>query len=170
MVTALWRTCSESDGMWPPKFRPNWSIASYFSNIFQHGGRPPFWILIILIFDHVTIIEVVIFCCVANFIKIGSRVRPPDAHNCWMFNAPLLGATRLWSHDQRRDRNAIIIIIIIIIRQRPLPWQPHHGGHVGDMTGCDHPSFVQIGPLVDELYSISNIFKYGGRPPSCIGI
>ena len=38
------------------------------------------------------------------------------------------------------------------------------------MTGCDHPSFVQIGPLVDELYSISNIFKYGGRPPSCIRI
>ena len=25
-----------------------------------------------------------------DFIKIGSRVRPPDAHNCWMYNAPLL--------------------------------------------------------------------------------
>jgi len=27
-----------------------------------------------------------------------------------------------------------------VARQRPLPWQPHHGGHVGNMMGCDHPS------------------------------
>jgi len=36
----------------------------------------------ILIFGHVTVIEVVICCCVPNFIKIGSRIWPPDAHNC----------------------------------------------------------------------------------------
>jgi len=29
--------------------------------------------------------------------------------------------------------------------------QTHHGGHVRHMMGCDHTSFVQIGPLVDEL-------------------
>jgi len=32
-----------------------------------------------------------------------------------------------------------------------LPWQPQHGGHIGDMMGCDHPSFIQIGPLIGEL-------------------
>ena len=36
-----------------------------------------------------TVIEILICCCVPNFIKVGSRVRPPDAHNCRMFNAPL---------------------------------------------------------------------------------
>ena len=30
---------------------------------------------------------------------------------------------RLWSHDQRRDRNAIIIIIIIINNKRKRWWQ-----------------------------------------------
>ena len=60
-------------------------------NIFQHGDRPPFWILI---FHHVTVIVVLSCCCVPNFIKIGSRIRPPDAHNCRMFNALLLGNGR----------------------------------------------------------------------------
>jgi len=89
-----------------------------------------FWILKILIFDHVTVIEVVIFCCVPNFVKIGSRVRPPDTHNCWMFNAPLLGNGRC--HGNR------------ITASKSVNW-------------C-------------TSYSISNIFEYGGRPPSCIGI
>jgi len=44
----------------------------------------------ILMFDHVTVIAVLNCCCIPNFIKICSRVRPPDAHNCWMYNAPLL--------------------------------------------------------------------------------
>jgi len=34
-----------------------------------------------------------------------------------------------------------------VSRQRPLPWQPHHAGHVGHMMGCDHPSCVPVGPL-----------------------
>jgi len=42
----------------------------------------------------VTVIEVLICCCVPNLIKIGSRVRPPDAHKCWMFNVSLLGNGR----------------------------------------------------------------------------
>jgi len=70
-------------------------LASYFmSNIFQYGGRPPFCILKTLIFDHVTVIVVLICCRVPNFIKIGSRVRLPDAHNCRIYNAPLLGNGR----------------------------------------------------------------------------
>jgi len=73
-----------------------------------------------------------ICCCVPNFVKIGSHVWPPDAYNCWMFNAPLLGNGA-------------------VARQRPLPWQPHHGGHVRNVMGCD-PSFVPIGPLVGELW------------------
>jgi len=28
----------------------------------------------------------------------------------------------------------------------------HHGGHVVDMMGCDHPLFIQIGPLIGKLY------------------
>ena len=38
----------------------------------------------LLIFDHMTVTFVRICCCrpIPNFIKIGSRVRPPDAHNC----------------------------------------------------------------------------------------
>ena len=36
----------------------------------------------LLIFDHMTVTVVRISCCILNFIKIGSRVRPPDAHNC----------------------------------------------------------------------------------------
>jgi len=48
----------------------------------------------ILIFDYVSVIEVLICCFVPNFIKIGSRVRHKDAHDCSMFNAPLLGNGR----------------------------------------------------------------------------
>jgi len=121
------------DEMWPPKLRPSrfirrWVMA--FRIYFQHGGRPPFRILKILIFNHVTFVLVLTCCCVPNFIKIGSRFRHPDAHNCTMFNAPLLGNGRC-----------------AVARQRPLPWQPNRGGHVRDMMGCDHPSWVSVGPL-----------------------
>ena len=79
------------------------------------------------IFDHVTLIGFLICCSIPNFIKIGSRVRPADAHTCYIFNAQLLGNRRL--HGNRIT-----------------------AGHVGDMMGCDHPSFVQIGPLAVELW------------------
>jgi len=49
-------------------------------------------------------------------------------------------------------------------------WRPHHDGHVGDAMGCDHPSFLHIGPMGGELYSISNIFKYGSHPPAWLWI
>jgi len=50
----------------------------------------------LLIFDHVTIIFILVLtcCCIPNFIEIGSHVRPPDAHNCRMFNPPLVGSGR----------------------------------------------------------------------------
>ena len=38
--------------------------------------------------DHVTVIVVLTCCCVPNFIKIGSRVRPTDSHIFWMLNVP----------------------------------------------------------------------------------
>jgi len=69
-----------------------------------------------------------------NFIKIGSRDLPADAHNCSISSAPLL------------------------------PWQPDYGRHVGNVMGCDQPSFVPIGPLLGE-YGIFNISQHGGRPP-----
>jgi len=40
-------------------------------NDFQNGGRPPFWILEIFIFDHVMFTKFKICCCVQNFVKIG---------------------------------------------------------------------------------------------------
>jgi len=86
----------------------------------------------LLIFDHMIVTVVRICCCIRNFIKIGSHVQPPDAHNCWMSRAPLL--------------------------------QPHFGGHVGNVMGCDQQSFVPIGPLLSELW-YANIFQHGGRPP-----
>ena len=120
--------------MRPPKFSPNWPIGRRvrISNIFKHGGRPPSGILKILIFDHATVIEVLICCCVPNFIRIGSRVWPqtPITAECSM----------------RRCQ------AIAVARQQPLPWQPHHGGHVGNLMDCDHPSFVPIGPLGGELW------------------
>ena len=67
-------------------------LGSYgISNIFQHGGCPPFRILKIFIFDLTTVLAVLTCCCIPNFIKIGSCIRPTDAHDCRMFNAPLLG-------------------------------------------------------------------------------
>jgi len=81
-------------------------LASYgISNIFQHGGRPPFWIFKSLIFDHTTVIVVLICRRVPNVIKIGSRVRPPDAHNCTIFNAPLLCNRRCHGNRIMADRS-----------------------------------------------------------------
>ena len=57
---------------------------------FPTGGRPPFWIIKILIFVYMTVTAVLTCCCVPNFITFGIRVWPPDAHNCRMLNAPLL--------------------------------------------------------------------------------
>ena len=48
----------------------------------------------LLIFDHMTVTVVRICCCVPNFIKNGSCVRPPDAHYCWTSSAPLLSKGR----------------------------------------------------------------------------
>ena len=72
----------------------DWWASYTISNIFQYGGRPPSWILKIFIFGHVTAIVFHICSSIPNFIKIGSRVRPPDAHNCLMFNVRLLGNGR----------------------------------------------------------------------------
>jgi len=36
----------------------------------------------ILIFGHVIVIDYQICCCAANFIKLGSCVRPRDDNNC----------------------------------------------------------------------------------------
>jgi len=74
---------SGRDGMRPLKFR-RLQIGSLvgISNIFKYGGRPPSLIFKILIFGHVNVIEFLTCYCVPNFIQIGSRVWPVDAHNC----------------------------------------------------------------------------------------
>ena len=81
MVTVSWRTCLR-----PPKFHPN-----------QFTDRQ---LMAFQTFFNMTAIRhllthschrVLICCCVPNFNKTGSRIRPPDAHNCYMFNVWLLG-------------------------------------------------------------------------------
>ena len=74
-------------------------VNQFWWNLVNNSKLGPQWqsrdqILKFLKFDHVTVIAVLICCCIPNFIKIGSRVRPPDANNCIMFNAPLLGNAR----------------------------------------------------------------------------
>jgi len=43
-----------------------------------------------------------------------------------------------------------------VARQWRLSWQPHHGGHVGGMMGCHHPTLVQFGQLLGELWHFQN--------------
>ena len=95
----------EHDGMRPPKLRPSRSISRRVIafRIFSNNDRPPFWIIKMLIFDHVTVIVVRICCCIPNFSKIGSRVWPPDAHNCWMSSAQLLGNSRCHGNHIMED-------------------------------------------------------------------
>jgi len=50
----------------------------------------------LLIFDHMTVIAVLTCCCIPNFIKIGLRVRPPDAHNCRMFISQVASHSVHW--------------------------------------------------------------------------
>jgi len=132
--------------MRPPKLRLSRSICRRVMafRIFSNKDRPPFWILIILIFDYVTVIMVLICCCVPNFNKISSRVRPPDSHNCWMYNAPLLG-------------NGCC-----------------HGNRItGDMSGTWWNATTQVSSKSVHWpanYSVSKILQYGGRPLSWIWI
>ena len=93
MAIASWRTCRGHDGMLSPNFYPNPFIEGELQH-FQHFSiwRPS----AILNFKNFNIwsrdchwSRNLLLC--TKFHKIGSRVRPPDAHNCWMLNAPLLG-------------------------------------------------------------------------------
>jgi len=75
----------------------------------------------------VTVIVVLICCCVCT-----------DFYQNWF--------TCLASRRPQK-----LNVQCAVARQWPLPWQPHHDGHIGDTMGCDHPSFIQIGPLVGEF-------------------
>jgi len=144
MATESWVTCRGHDGMWPPKLGLSRSTGMRvdISNIFKHGGRPPFWILKILIFCHVAVIPVLTCCCVPNFIKIGSRVWPPDAHNCRLFNA--LGNGRCHSNRNMADISGTWWDATTQVSSKSVHWY----------ASC----------------SVSNILQYGGRPPSWIWI
>jgi len=69
-------------------------VGSFAGDLWHFEYFPTTTVRQLLIFDHMTVIAVLTCCCIPNFIKIGSRVRPPDAHNCRMFNALLLGNGR----------------------------------------------------------------------------
>ena len=78
----------------------HWQASYGISNIFQQ--RPSAILnLKILIFDHVAVVVVRICCCIPNFIKIGSRIRLPDAHNC--VQCAVAMATALWRTCREHD-------------------------------------------------------------------
>jgi len=120
----------------------HWEACYGISNIFQHCGRPPFWIKKKIIFDRLTVVVVLICCRVPNFIKIGSRVRPPDAHNCKMLNVPLLGnGGNGHCHGNR-----------IMADMSETWWEA--------TTQASSQSVHWL-----ASYGISNFFQHGGRPP-----
>ena len=92
MATKSWGTCRAHDGMWPLKLRPSRFIDRRVMTfrIFSNMAAVRHFELKKIIFDHVTVIVVLICASLPNFIKFGSRVRSPDAHNCWIYNASLL--------------------------------------------------------------------------------
>jgi len=98
----------------------------WLSNIFQLCGRPPSWILKTLIFGYVAVIEVL----------------TPN----------LLLCTKFHQNWFTRSASRLLNVQCAVASQRPLSWHPHHGGHVWDMMGCDHPSFVEMDILVGELW------------------
>ena len=110
MATASWRTCREHDGMRPPKFNSNRSIGG---ELWYFQYFPTWWPSAILNFKNFNIWSRDCHCdpnlllCIPNFIKIGSRVRLPGAHNCWMFNAPLLGNGRCHGNRIMADISGI---------------------------------------------------------------
>ena len=67
--------------MRPPKFRTNRSIGRRVIAFPIFSDMAVVRHLVFFIFDDVAIIEVLICCCIPNFIKIGSRVWPPDTRN-----------------------------------------------------------------------------------------
>jgi len=145
MATASWRTCREHDGMWP-----SWSQSVNWVGDIWHFEYFPTWQPSAIlnfkksVFDHVTVIVVLICCCIPNFNKIGSRFRPPDAHNCWMYNAPLLGNGRC-----------------------------HNNRIMGNISGTWWDATTQVSSKSvhwQASYSVSNIWQYGGRPPCWIWI
>ena len=85
------------------------------------------------------------------------------SHNCHC-DLILLLHTKLhqnWFTRSASRRPWLHNVQCAVARQRPSPWwQPHHSGHVGNMMGCDHPSFVHISPLVGELSDFQH-FQYG---------
>jgi len=111
----------------------HWEASYGISNIFQHGGR----------------------CNMARVrhfefkkkINIWSR----DCH----VGPNLLECTKFhqnWFTRWPSRRPWLQNVQCAVAKQQTLPRQPHDGGYVGNVIVCEHPSFVQIGRLVGELW------------------
>ena len=74
-----------------------------------------------------TVILVLICCSVPNFIKIGARVRPTDAHNCWMFNARLLGNGLCHGNDIIADMSWTWWNATTHISSKSVHWEASYG-------------------------------------------
>jgi len=42
------------------------------------------------------------------------------------------------------------------------------GGHAGNVMGCDHPNFIQIGSLIGELYHFQHFALW--RPSAILNL
>ena len=145
--------------MWPPKLRHSRSIGKRVMafRIFTNNDWPPSWILKILIFDHVTVIAVRICYCIPNFNKIGSRFRPPDTHNCWMYNAPLLGNGAPLLGNGRCNGNCITGICRGHDGMRPPKFHPNR---CIDRRVIAFPTFCNMAAVRHLEYE----FCYSGPP------
>jgi len=134
MATPFWWTCRQRDGMRPAKFRPDRYIAKrvmvcqYFPT-----WRPS-----------------------ATFDFKNFNIWSCDCH-CGPNVLLYAELHRNWFTHSTSRRPQLQNVQCAVARQRPLPWQPNRGGHVGDMMGCDHPSCVLVGRLVGELWHFEYI-------------
>jgi len=71
----------------------------------------------------VIVINFQICCYAPNFIKIGSRVWPPDAHNCQMFNARLLGSGCCHDNSIVADMSGTQLGATIQVSSKSVHWQ-----------------------------------------------
>jgi len=136
MATASWPTCRGHDVMLPPKFRPNRFIGR------QLTAFPIFSNMAAV--RHLEFLKFVIFRHLLLCTKFHQNCFTRSASRC----------------------PQLLDVQCAVARQRPLPLQPHHGGHVWDVIGCDLPTFVKIGPLVGELWHFQHFPTW--RPPTIL--
>jgi len=102
------------------------------------------------------------------------NIWPHDCH--WCPNRPnLVLYTKLhqnWFMSSASSRPLLLnvqsAVARPVVRQQPLPWQPHFCGHIGNVMGCDEPSFVPIEQLLGELWYLQYLPTW--RPSALLNV